>query len=76
MGSSKAFPLTVILKLFLMLSLCHAIQLEEIRPWKSRAMGPRGLEKRDMSVFELKSIETFLWGAKGKLPSLFPEKRD
>lgn len=36
-------------------------------------MGPRDLEKRDMSVFELKSIETFLWGAKGKLPSLFSE---
>lgn len=72
MGSVRSFPLAVVL--FLMVSLCQAIQLEEIRPWKSRVMRPRGLGKRDMSVFELKSIETFLWGAKGRLPSvLFPE---
>lgn len=65
MGSLKAFQLTVILKLVFLLSLCHAIELEDIRPWKSRAMGPRGLGRRDMSAFDLRSIETFLWGAKG-----------
>lgn len=77
MGSLRSIPLNVVFKLFFMLSLCQAIQLGEIRPWNSRAMAPRGLGKRDMSVFELKSTETFLWGARGKLQRvLFPEQRD
>lgn len=71
MGSLRSIPLHVVFKLFFMLSLCQALQLGEIRPWNSRSMAPRGLGKRDMSVFELKSTETFLWGAEGKLQCLF-----
>lgn len=57
--SSSHSSLTFVLSLF------QAIQLEEICTWKTRAVGSRGLGKWDMSIFELKSDETFLWGAKG-----------
>lgn len=77
MSSLRSIPLTVIFKFYFILSLCQAIQLGEIRPGKSRAMAPRGLGKRDMSLFELKNTETFLWGAKGKLPNvIFSKKLD
>lgn len=48
---------------------CWALELQEIRPWNGRGMGPSSRLKRDMSVFELKSTETFLWGAKGQANS-------
>ncbi len=66
MHSSGAFVLTVAFVLLYALSVCQAIELQEIRPGNGNGGRSRGLAKRDMSAFELQSTETFLWGATGK----------
>lgn len=64
-------------------ALLYALYLSSPPTWGDSPLefpnyvSPRGLGKRDMSVFELKSTETFLWRAEGKLQSVFfPVPRD
>lgn len=42
---------------------CHAVTLEEIRTTNGRGLMSRDLSKRDLSALDLRSTETFLWGA-------------
>lgn len=65
-------PIVTIVILFI-LSPCQTFELREIRPWSARGVGAMRLTKRDMSVFELQSIETFLWGAEGQANLAFTE---
>ena len=52
---------------FFLLSIVEALELEEIRPGYAAGRGSKRLGRRDLSAFELRSTETFLWGAQGKL---------
>ena len=51
--------------LFVIVSLCSARELEEIRPRSPHGITSQWLGKRDHSVLDLQSAETFLWGAQG-----------
>ena len=67
MLSFAYFTLSVIFGVFVVLPTCPALELQEIRPRSVHGIGSRRLAKRDFSVFDLKSTETFLWGAEGLL---------
>ncbi|KAF1808511.1 hypothetical protein P152DRAFT_517529 [Eremomyces bilateralis CBS 781.70] len=41
----------------------NAVELEEIKPWDLYPLETRDLRRRDMNAFDLRSTETFLWGA-------------
>ena len=66
MASAKPCGLLVMLVFFLILSLCQALELEEIRPWSASHIASREIGKRDLSALDLKSTQTFLWGSEGK----------
>jgi hypothetical protein len=67
MASFSLPYLSVTLIFLLVLSICQALELQEIRPrTAARVVGPRGLSKRDFSAFDLQNSQTFLWGSEGK----------
>ena len=56
----------LLLRLCSLLCICQALELQEIRPRTPHSTRyGRSLAKRDFSVIDLKSTETFLWGAEG-----------
>ena len=56
----------ILLAVWWLLAVCQAIELQEIRPISPHGITSRSLTKRDMTVFDLQSKETFLWGAEGR----------
>lgn len=66
MASVKPCVLLVMLVVFLILSLCQALELQEIRPWSASHIATREIGKRDLSALDLESTQTFLWGSEGK----------
>ena len=61
--------LRVVLALLFVGALCQAVELEPIRPPTPYTIGPGRLAKRDFSALDLKSTDTFLWGAQGVFAS-------
>ncbi|KAJ9664094.1 hypothetical protein H2201_005334 [Coniosporium apollinis] len=60
MASSCSRPLLLAF-VFLLLQVCCALELQEIRPWQAQARRSR-FGKRDTSGLDLRNVESFLWG--------------
>ena len=65
MPAFPSYRICISFLLVVIVPICAARDLEEIRPWSPHGVGSQWLGKRDHSVFDLKSTETFLWGAEG-----------
>lgn len=65
----------MLLSLSIFASLAFALELVEIRPGGN--LGPKSrLRPRDTSFLDLRSTETFLWGADSKYSIMMPKYRD
>jgi hypothetical protein len=54
-----------LLSIALLIGSSYAIELQEIKPWELYPLETRDLQRRDLLGFDLRSTETFLWGAEG-----------
>lgn len=71
MFTSPMFALRTLFLLLCTTRLCLAYELEPIRPKSyDHGIAGRRLAKRDFTTLDLKSVETFLWGAEGLLTFL------
>ena len=71
MFTSPTLALRALFVWLLTTRLCLAYELEPIRPRSyDHGIAGRRLAKRDFTTLDLKSVETFLWGAEGALMAL------